>query len=56
MSVGNSSSSGVAESPKPSSNVRSMKPVYSQTLQTPNVKVMCIAAIGESALQSRYVL
>ena len=29
-----------------SSNICSMKPLYTQTLQTPNVKVMCIAAIG----------
>ena len=33
-----------------SSNIRSMKPLYTQTLPTPNVKVMCIAAIGRHFL------
>ena len=50
-SVASGNSGGQSEQIKSaSSNIRSMKPLYTQTLPTPNVKVMCIAAIGRHFL------
>ena len=46
VASGNSGGSQGEQIKSSSSNIRSMKPLYTQTLPTPNVKVMCIAAIG----------
>ena len=46
IASGNSGGSQGEQIKSSSSNIRSMKPLYTQTLPTPNVKVMCIAAIG----------